>query len=117
MNAPRVTFEAFVAQAMRSPDPIGVLNARRGDPALDGSERAQLAAIDDDGFRISALLVAKLRFERLLQGSPQAERGFELDAEAFAAVFREYHAQIPMRSPMPWDEARSFEQWVEREAR
>ena len=41
---------------------------------------------DDDGVRVASLLVAKLRFERLLNGSPDAAAEFDDDAEGFAAT-------------------------------
>ncbi len=116
MSATNESFPAFVARAMRSPDPVARLRERIADPRLDADERERLRAIDEDGFRVAALLVAKLRFERLMQGSPLVARGFAIDARAFADMFREYHEQVPMTSPMPWEEGKAFEDWARRQA-
>ncbi|MBK6939194.1 MAG: hypothetical protein IPH13_03170 [Planctomycetes bacterium] len=117
MSPPRESFDVFIARAMRSSDPVACLRERRDDPTLDADEGTRLRAIDEDGFRIAALIVAKLRFERLLQGSAPAARGFALDARTFADVFRDYHQQVPMTSPMPWDEGRRFDEWVREQQR
>ncbi|MBL8768995.1 MAG: hypothetical protein JNL94_16605 [Planctomycetes bacterium] len=117
MSTPRESFDGFVARALRAPDPVACLCERRADPTLDADERTRLRAIDEDGFRIAALIVAKLRFERLLQGSASAARGFALDVRTFADVFRDYHQQVPMTSPMPWDEGRRFDEWVREQQR
>jgi len=61
---------------------------------------------------LAALLVARLRFERLLRGSPQAEAWFDADPEAFAAAFKRYHAEVPPAAFFPQAEARLFRQWV-----
>lgn len=116
MSASPESFAAFIARALRSPDPVARLRERLADPNLDVEERARLRAVDEDGFRVAALIVAKLRFERLMQGSARVAHGFALDAQAFADAFREYHEQVPMTSPMPWEEGKSFEDWARRQA-
>ena len=79
--------------------------------AIRGSRRPRatgLAAIDEDGFRISALLVARLRFERLLNGHPAVPDWLDRDAAGFAETFRRYHAAVPPTAFFPPDEARTF---------
>jgi hypothetical protein len=61
--------------------------------------------------------VARLRFERLLRGSPDAERWFDADAAGFAAAFRRYHRDVPAAAFFPPDEARAFGDWLERSHR
>ena len=78
------------------------------DSALD----RVLAAIDKDGFRISALLVARLRFERLLHGHPTVPEWLDRDAADFTETFRRYHAAVPPTAFFPPDEARTFDAWL-----
>ena len=83
--------------------------------AIRGSRRPRatgLAAIDEDGFRISALLVARLRFERLLNGHPAVPDWLDRDAAGFAETFRRYHAAVPPTAFFPPDEARTFTAWI-----
>jgi hypothetical protein len=65
---------------------------------------------------MAAILVVRLRFERLLRGSPVAEEWFERDPESFAEAFRRYHAEVPPRAFFPADEAALFRAWRDRRA-
>jgi hypothetical protein len=67
--------------------------------------------LDADGFRLASLLIARLRFERLVQGDASAERRFEDDPVTFVQEFRRYHAEVPMSSESPAGEARLFREW------
>lgn len=93
------------ARAFLAADPIGAVGALIGAAAL-ADERQQ------DGVRTAALLIAKLRFERLLNGddgSVVAE--FERGPAAFAAKFKRYHRAVLPTSWHPPGEAalwRSF---------
>lgn len=75
----------------------------------DAYAKAALAgtvdADNDDGVRIAALLIARLRFERLLNGSTDAAAEFDDDAEAFVARFQRYHRAVPPTAWNPVDEA------------
>ena len=104
--------EAILAQAMRAEDPVAsLLEAASSDPALDDDTRAALLRVDPDGVRIQALLVARLRFERLLQGSPDLGERFERDPAELTETFRRYHREVPMHAFFPADEARAFAAW------
>jgi hypothetical protein len=103
--------ERLVARAICAPDPAVALAAAAHDPRLPAALRRACAAADPDGVRLSGLLVARLRFERLVQGSPHAAAWFERDAAAFAAAFRRYHAAVPPRAFFPAGEARAFARW------
>jgi hypothetical protein len=103
--------EAHAAAALRAPDPVAALGAVARDAELPGDLRAAYAAADPDGVRIAALLVAKLRFERLLRGSDRAAAWFERDAAGFTATFRRYHREVPPSAFWPSEEARCFESW------
>ncbi|WP_437859567.1 hypothetical protein [Sorangium sp. So ce363] len=106
-------YEALVARAMTAQDPVAALRAAAEDPALPPALRRALLGADEDGVRMSALLVARLRFERLLRGSPEAEAWFDRDPADFSAAFRRYHAEVPPTAFFPPGEARLFRRWIE----
>jgi len=98
-----VDYEKQLAAAMRARDPVAAM-------------RAIYPGVDADGVRMTALLVARLRFERLMRGSPEAEASFDRDPAAFARDFRRYHAAVPPRAFFPVDEAALFRAWRDQEA-
>lgn len=104
--------EAIVAEALASPDPAAALRKASKDRSLPAELRRALAAAQGDGVRMAALLVARLRFERLLRGSAEAEAWFDADPEGFAATFRRYHAEVPPSAFYPQVEARLFQRWI-----
>jgi hypothetical protein len=104
-------YEEVVARAMTAPDPVAALRAAAEDPALPPGLRRGLQAADDDGIRMAALLVARLRFERLLRGCPEAEAWFDRDPADFAEAFRAYHAAVAPTAFFPPGEARLFKRW------
>jgi hypothetical protein len=108
--------EELVAGALRSADPRAALAAAAGDPGLSPDLRARLAGAASDGVRVSGLLVAKLRFERLMHGSREAAAWFERDPAGFAGAFRRYHAAVPPAADGPRQEAAAFEAWAVRDA-
>jgi hypothetical protein len=91
-------WETRLAAAMRADDPVATVRSLH--PGADG-----------DGVRMTALLVAKLRFERLLRGAPEAEAWFDRDPADFARAFRRYHAEVPPSAFFPGEEARLFARW------
>jgi hypothetical protein len=103
--------ERVMARAMASPDPVLALRRAARSSRLPPAIRRMLAAADEDGVRMAALLSAKLRFERLLRGCPEAEAWFERDAEGFAEAFRRYHAEVRPTAFLPPAEARLFVRW------
>jgi hypothetical protein len=109
-----VTFEESYAAALLAPDPVRALRALARDPALPAETRRRLRAADPDGVRLSALLVARLRFERLLRGSSAAERWYDEDASAFTDAFRRYHHAVPPTAFFPKDEAALWERFLAR---
>ena len=88
-------WERQLAAAMRADDPVAAV-------------RALHPEADADGVRLAALLVARLRFERLLRGAPAAGAWFARDPAGFARFFRRYHAAVPPRAFFPADEAALF---------
>jgi hypothetical protein len=79
-----------------------------GGAEVDAVVAGWLGAIDEAKLRLTALLVARLRFERLLRGCPEADEWFEGDPEDFADAFRDYHASVPLTAFFPGHEARLF---------
>lgn len=104
-------YEAALARVLFAPDPAEALRAVAGDPALPAALRRAFGAADPDGVRMASLLVARLRFERLLRGCPEAEVWFDRDPAGFAAAFRRYHAEVPPTAFFPPGEASLFRSW------
>jgi hypothetical protein len=92
-------FQSALEAALRSSDPAAFATAAH--PHLRS-----------DDLRLTALHVARLRSERLLQGSPAAASWFDLAPADFAAAFRRYHREVPPTGFLPSEEARSFDAWV-----
>ena len=106
--------ERLLADAFQSPDPRAALAAAARDRALPSDLRARLAGAAPDGVRIAGLLVAKLRFERLIHGSGEAGAWFDRDPAAFARAFRRYHEEVPPVAQGPLQEAHAFAAWCDR---
>lgn len=107
-----IALERGVAAALRSRASAAAL---RGLSGVGGALAVRLAEVDADGFVLAGLLVARLRFERLMQGSTAASRWFERDPAGFAASFQAYHAATPARAFFPADEAALFAAFVARQ--
>jgi hypothetical protein len=105
-------WEQVLTKALLSRDPGRALERAASDRSLPAALRKGLARIDVDGVRIAALLVARLRFERLLQGSDAAAQWFEADPQAFAQAFDRYHREVPPTEHFPRGEARLFTGWA-----
>jgi len=109
-----VSVERALADLIRADDPAAALRAAVADEELPAALRSALRAIDPDGLAIAALLVARLRFERLIQGSPTAAQWFERDPGGFSATFRRYHQHVSPTAHFPAAEAKLFERFVDR---
>lgn len=107
-------YEELLARAFSSRDPLAVLRAARDDEGAPATIRDALGAIDEHGVRLSSLIITRLRFERLLNGSRAAGEWFERDAASFTAAFKRYQDHVPPQASFPQDEARAFEAWIER---
>lgn len=100
--------ELLLAEAFCAPDLSAAFAALRSN-----AEFAPLFAhASEDGFRIAALLIVRLRFERLLNGSARAADLWNSDPRSFTALFRRYHPSIPATGWSPRDEAALFERWL-----
>lgn len=85
--------------------------------ALRGDAPAWLPAHARDAFQLSALLVAKLRFERTQRGHPELVRFFDADPRGFTDAFRAYHAQVAMDAYSQLEEAEGFLRFCEERIR
>jgi hypothetical protein len=99
--------ERRLVEILLAPDPARALAAAQREPAL----RRVLRRAAPDGVRMAALLVARLRFERLLRASPEAAAAFDADPAAFTAGFRRYHAEVPPTAFFPAGEAALYRAW------
>ncbi|MFN3200261.1 MAG: DUF692 family multinuclear iron-containing protein [Bradymonadia bacterium] len=61
-----------------------------------------------DGIKVASLLVAHLRFGRLMRGSGHFEAWFDADPADFTAAFRRYHLTRRPEAYFPTEEARDF---------
>jgi len=105
-------YERAVARALRSPDPAAAWAAATEDPAVPEEARAAMRAASADGVRVAALLIVRLRFERLMRGSDAAGDLFEKAPRLFTDAFKAYHAAVPPTGLLAQDEARQFEEWA-----
>lgn len=112
------TWETILAGALRSEDPVARLRAASVDRALPLAVRRafERAVHDGHGLQMAALLVAKLRFERLMRGSGALSEWFERDPEGFTATFHRYHRETPLSAIFPTAEARDFARFCEGES-
>jgi len=102
-------WETLVAEAMRSDDPVAGFSEVASDAKLCDALRDAARDVSADGVRLSALLVARLRFERLIQGSPEAAQWYDEDALHFTRAFRAFHRQEPPRTGV--SDAERFRAW------
>lgn len=110
-------FEARMARALVSPDPAGAMQALAAAPDLpEVLRRAVVHALTRGpgahGVALTALLVANLRFERLMQGSLEAAAWFARDPSGFTDAFRDYHHQVAPADYFPSGEAARFAAWL-----
>ena len=106
-----IQVEQVIARALRAPDPVAALAIAAEDETLPEAARKALANVDPDGVRRTALIITRLRFERLMQGSRLAAQWFEDDPGEFTAAFKCYQAGVAPTATFPSDEGRLFEAW------
>ena len=111
--ASHVAVERRLAAAMRAPDPV----ARLVPAIARATGRRRISTAERDGIRTNALLVATIRFQRLVRWSLKSKDWFLTDTPAFVAAFRRYHRSTPMTAHFPRQEARLFRAWLARQPR
>lgn len=82
--------------------------------SLTAEERAMLEGLEPDGFRLTSLLVRKLRFERICRGDLRMEEWFDHEPASFTEAFQAYNREVPPTEFFPRDEARAFRTWCEK---
>jgi hypothetical protein len=93
-------------------DPVAALARMLANPdGLTDEEVTALRQVDADGLRMTALLVTKLRFERLTLAVPELAALFEERPEEFLQIFREYAAAVPATAYFPAAEGALFREW------
>ena len=112
-------WERIVARALTSRDPVAALRAASRNKKLSIvlRKRLSIATMQEDGVRLSALLIARLRFERLIRGSRQAEDWYLEDPEGFTTAFKQYHHSVPPRTFFPQTEAIAWSKWLKKHQR
>jgi hypothetical protein len=113
-NRLAVRFQRALARALVASEPAVAVRRIARDRRHPAALRRALHRADGAGIEMASLLVARLRFERLMRGSPEAEAWFEADGAGFATAFRRYHAEVPMTAFFPAEEARRFRDWRSR---
>jgi uncharacterized protein (UPF0276 family) len=109
-----VADERAYGLALCAADPVAAL--RGAACAWPSSLRRLVDAIDEDGVRVAGLLIAKLRFERIVNGSAEAARFFRTSPASFTTAFWSYHRASAPVHQVPWHEARRFLTWCRRKA-
>lgn len=99
--------ERALVQGMCAADPVSALAASLP-AALPEALRPPMTQAQADGQRIAALLVAHLRFGRLIRGRADFEAWFDADPQGFTAAFRRYHLRHRPTGHFPTSEARTF---------
>ena len=112
-RALHLRYERVLAEALRADDPVARLRDEQTRADCPAALRRLLraACAHPAGLRLSALLSARLRFERLTQGSPLAAGLFAADAARFAGLFRRYHQAVAPIAHGPRAEAALFDRW------
>lgn len=100
-----------VLRALLSPTPVETLREAAG--SLPAAARALVDRIDPDGFALTALLIRKLRFERVCTGDPAWARWFEREPGGCTEIFRAYCRDVAPRSFFPDEEAQVFRAWCQ----
>jgi hypothetical protein len=102
--------QAALARALTSADPAAAL--LREAEALPPEARELLRRAEADGVALTALLVKKLRFERICRGDDAAAAWFERDPRGFTEAFKAYDAKVPPTRFFPQSEALEFRAWL-----
>ena len=101
-------YERILAHALRSDDPVPVLRACAQDAPEPLRSWLRAACARPAGLRLSALLCARLRFERLIQGDARAAADYADDPKRFAHAFRRYHREVAPSAHGPRAESQLF---------
>lgn len=106
--------QRLLLAAVHAHDPHAELQAgiAAAGSLLSPAERAWLASLDADGLRLTALLVKKLRFERIVLGDERLGASFDADPRRFTRQFERYARTVPPTFAFPGEEAEAFAKWL-----
>lgn len=108
-----IRFERAIADALRGPEPARAFETIANDESHPSDLREALRHAPANGVRIAALLIVRLRFERIQQASKVAAEFFATDPRGFTAAFRRFHDEVPPMALQPFQDARDFEAWLD----
>jgi len=112
MTAMLRAVQELLLECLLADDPVRALaDALPGAADLSAEERAWLAGLDRDGLAVTALIVKKLRFERLTLASREMQDLFDADPARFMQRYREYTAAVPPTGYFPTQEGELFRGW------
>lgn len=104
--------QELLVTALRESDPRAFLQAHvPGAADLTEEERQWLLAIDEDGLRLTRMLIRKLRLQRIVRGDPEASAYMARDPAGFAACFARYDQEVAWRYVFPREEALAFRRY------
>jgi hypothetical protein len=104
-------YERRLVRVVLARDPARALRAAASDGRLPEGARRAFSRAHPDGVRMTAWLVARLRFACLLRGSREA-RSWQAKRPAWLAeTFQRYHAAVLPRVFAPAVEAEQFRAW------
>jgi hypothetical protein len=75
---------------------------------VNGETNVNAQIISEEGWRLTHLILMKLRFEKLTRALPELSRLFEENSELFMKKFCAYHKAHPPLSFFPHEELDSF---------
>ncbi len=99
--------ERFVTLITDSNSYEALLSSKLGPGAQEATRY-----VEADGYRLTSLIVRKLRFERLCRGDAEFLSSLEREPETLLASFDAYAKEIPQNSLFPGDEAQAYRAWL-----
>ncbi len=80
-------------------------------PNLDLRAYPELRHVDPEGYRLTTLIVRKLRFERLCLAHGDVARAFETEPAALLDLYERFAHDVPPHAVFPSDDARAWQDW------
>ena len=65
-------------------------------------------SVNPEGWRLTHLIMLKLRFERLTHALPELKQKFEEKPQEFLELFKAYHREYPAKTFFPDEEKETF---------
>lgn len=101
-----------LARVLASAEPRAELERLK--EKVDPETRARLEHIQPQGLELSATLILKLRFDRVMRGEPAMAQEYDARPDEFTREFLDYCARNPCRAYFPAEEAAQFQAWRNR---